>query len=269
MRWRAAGHYSRPLGPSFGEPLRGGRLLEVGGPSRVFSEAGLLPVYPSAQSVDGVQWAAATAWHDLDREGGYRPEGERRGELYVVDDPALGAIGDGVYDAVISSHVIEHLANPLLALSAWRRVTRGGGHVLVVAPHKEGTFDHRRPTTSLEHMVDDLQRGTGEDDLTHLQETLELHDRGRDAEAVDREEWERRRRANASTRLLHHHTFTTRSLLSLLDSAGAELLAVEARFPHDIYVLGRWPIGEGKAENGAVLEGPIASPFRADRRRSR
>jgi hypothetical protein len=79
LRWRMVGHYTRPLGSDFTAPLAGGRALEVGGPSRVFSAAGLLPVYPLVEAIDGVQWAAQTAWHTLDRAAGYCPEGARRG----------------------------------------------------------------------------------------------------------------------------------------------------------------------------------------------
>jgi SAM-dependent methyltransferase len=187
----------------------------------------------------------------------------------VGGDDLLARIADGAYDAVISSHVIEHLADPLGALAAWRRITRPGGHLLLVAPHKEGTFDHRRPTTTLAHLVEDRERATGEDDLTHLAETLELHDRTRDADPSDAETWAQQRRDNPATRLLHHHTFTTPSLLAALDHAGLELLAVQARHPHDIYVLGRWPAPGARPDNGAFMSSPPRSPFRSDRARPR
>jgi SAM-dependent methyltransferase len=263
LRWQAAGH-ERKLPRRFIEPLRGAAALEVGGPSQVFSADGLLPVYPELGSIDGVQWAAETTWHNLDATAGYSPEGEARGSLLLVDDVELPEIGDATYGAVMSSHVIEHIANPLRALAAWRRVTRPGGHLLIVVPHKEGTFDRRRPTTALEHLVEDLERGTAEDDLTHLQETLDLHDHERDIEPRT-SEWEQRRRENPSTRLLHHHTFTTGSVLRMLDRAGLRLLEVETRFPHDIYVLGAWPERDEPVDNERFITARRRSPFRADR----
>ena len=264
LRWRAVGHYTRPLSEDFFAPLAGAHALEIGGPSHVFTAAGLLPTYPLLASVDGVQWAAETAWHKLDEGGGYRPEEEPRGELRVVDDVDLLALASGSYDLVMSSHVIEHIANPLRALAAWRRITRPGGHVLIVAPHMQGTFDHRRRPTTLAHVIEDFERQTGEDDLTHLQETLELHDRSRDSEAHDDATWAALRRNNHSTRLLHHHTFTTATLLALLDHAGAQLLASETRFPHDIYVLARWPQGGTPPDNHALLTTRRGSPFSID-----
>jgi SAM-dependent methyltransferase len=203
-------------------------------------------------------------WHTLEAADGYRPEGKRSGELYVLDATELGALSDGSYDVVLSSHVLEHIANPLRALKAWRRVTRPGGHLLLVVPHMAGTFDHRRPLTPLRHMIEDFEREVGEEDLTHLDETLRLHDRNRDAELADTHTWTERRRGNAVTRVLHHHTFTTPGLLQLLDYAGVELVAVETRFPHDIYVLGRWPSSGVRPNNGALLEARHPSPFRVD-----
>lgn len=264
LRWRAAGH-GRVLATEFSDPLRDATLLELGGPSGVFTAGGLLPVYPLARSVDCVQWAASTSWHELDSGAGFRPEGDACGELLIFDDVELGPIGDARYDAVISSHVIEHIANPLRALEAWRRVTVPNGHLLLVAPHRDGTFDHRREPTTLEHMVGDFEQGVGEDDLTHLDETLELHDRDRDSDDSERAHWERERRENPRTRLLHHHVFTTPSLIALLDHASLQLLATEARFPHDIYVLGRWCAPGQRPENAGFLAERRRSPFRSDR----
>jgi SAM-dependent methyltransferase len=265
LRWRAAGHM-RVLPLQFQQPLEGARGLEIGGPSALFGASGLLPVYPRLASIDGVQWAADTVWHQLGSASGYAPEdGEVRGELHVIDSIDLDPLASDSYDVVLSSHVIEHLANPLRALAAWRRVTRAGGHMLIVAPHMQGTFDHRRPLTTLAHLVEDFERGVDENDLTHLQETLRLHDRARDV-STDEDAWEQMRRENPTTRTLHHHTFTTPSLLGLLDQAGLELLACETRFPHDIYVLGRWPSDGEQLDNAAFLATPRRSPFSADRR---
>jgi SAM-dependent methyltransferase len=267
LRWRAAGHYTRPLPAGFLEPLRGSRALEIGGPSHPFSSEGLLPLYDACAAVDGVQYAEDTIWHGEQRAGPFQPQaGPPTGELHIADGATLEGIGDDTYDAILSSHVIEHIANPLGALAVWRRVVRQDGHLLLVAPHKSGTFDHRRAVTPLAHMVEDFERGTDESDRTHLDETLELHDRSRDAEDGDQQAWASARRDNARTRVLHHHVFTADSLLELLDHAGIALLEVEVRYPHDIYVLGRFDT----APDNAAMTGPAAawrsgSPFAVDR----
>jgi hypothetical protein len=123
--------------------------------------------------------------------------------------------------------------------------------------------------TTLEHLVEDERRGTAEDDLTHLEETLALHDFGRDVtDPATHGAW---CRANLEHRAIHHHTFTTPSFLALLDHAGLQLLAAEARWPHDIYVLARFPeTAAARPDNAAFLDPRAAatrrSPFRSDRR---
>src|SRR3954447_22167418 len=74
LRWRARGHYTRPLPTAFLEPLRGARALEVGGPSHVFSSKGLLPAYDICAAVDGVQFAADTIWHGEQGAGPFAPQ---------------------------------------------------------------------------------------------------------------------------------------------------------------------------------------------------
>jgi SAM-dependent methyltransferase len=266
-RWRAAGHLTRPLDARFTTPVRGASVLEIGGPSRVFGGAGLVPIYPVAAAVDNVQFAAETAWHDLSDRPEFAPEGTAIGTQHLLDGAHLDGLADDTYDVVCSSHVIEHLADPLGGLEAWRRVAKPGGHLVMVAPHHEGTFDRRRPVTELQHMIEDHAARRGEDDLTHLDETLRLHDHTRDV-PQDRARWEAERRDNLSTRVLHHHVFSTPSLLALLDHAGLELLAAEARYPHDIYVLARFPrSATDRPDNSAFLSLAIRGPFRSDRLR--
>lgn len=269
LRFRAAGHSRRPLPDAFSQPLRGARALELGGPSAVFAIGGLLPAYRVLERIDGVQYSAETVWHGTMGAGRYNlPDDTAKGMLLILDAGDLHPIADSSYDAVLSSHVVEHLANPLRSLAEWRRVVRPGGHLLMVAPHKEGTFDHRRPVTPLEHLIEDERRGTGEDDLTHLEETLALHDFARDVtDPATHAAW---CRDNLAHRAIHHHTFTTPSLLAMLDHAGLQLLAAEARWPHDIYVLARFPAAGAQRPDNARWLGPRApaarrSPFRSDR----
>lgn len=59
---------------------------------------------------------------------------------------------DDSYDFVFSSHVIEHFPDPIRALLEWHRVARR--YVVVVAPHKERTFDADRPLTTVDELVE-------------------------------------------------------------------------------------------------------------------
>lgn len=209
--------------------LRGRSGLEIGGPTRLFQARGLFPVYPIAACIDNVNFSTRTTWERELREGGefrFHPSRDP-GRQLIREATALDDVGDGTYDFVLSSHCLEHVANPLRALQEWRRVTRAGGHLLLILPDPEHTFDHRRPVTPLTHLEADLAHDTPEDDPTHLAEVLALHDLGRDPGAGTAEAFQARVRRNAENRCVHHHVFDLALAEAALLRAGWTPLAAE------------------------------------------
>jgi SAM-dependent methyltransferase len=209
-----------------------------------------VPVYPRLGSLDTLDFTERT----IRTGAGLHAAIEPRRRL-IAEAGRLEAIPEGAYDALLASHVLEHLANPLGALREWRRILRPGGHVLLIVPHREGTFDHRRPVTTLEHLREDAERRTGEDDMTHLEEILELHDLSRDPGAPSREVFERRCRENLTTRGMHHHVFLSRTVAELCLEAGLEVLLLRPTRPFNIVCLCRVPSVDGAADRVTVGEG--------------
>lgn len=241
--------------------------LEIGGPSTFFRDE--LPVYLEIGRLDNVNFSRSTIWEGTIEPGETFVFDPKRapGRQYILEATQLTEIGDGAYDVVLSSHTLEHSANPLLALAEWRRVLRPGATLVLVLPHKEGTFDHARPVTSLEHLEEDYRRGTAETDLTHLEEILQLHDLALDPPAGSAEEFAARSRQNATNRGLHHHVFSTALALATVDRAGFEVLAVEPMLPFHIVVVAR---RDGERPSNNSFTHPDArwrtkSPFRLDR----
>ncbi len=212
------------------------RGLEVGGPSAIFARDGILPLYPLLRTLDNCDFSRETLWHDRSEEDEPYPYDPDRppGRLFVSDTTDLDRFIDGSYDVVLSSHVLEHVANPLRALAEWRRVVGPAGHIVLVVPHLENTIDHRRPVTTLEHFVADFADSVAEDDKTHVQEFIELADLRRDPELRTRDAFERRTLAFSQNRAIHHHVFDTELLVALLDVAGWQLVAVETALPFHI-----------------------------------
>lgn len=248
--------------------------VEIGGPSRVFRRLGQWPWYGLPAACDGVDFASRTLWSGRDRSTPYRHT--------VVDEASqLQSMQAGVYEFIAASHVLEHLANPVAALARWAGLLGPGGAIIVVVPHKDGMFDHRRETTSAEHMWADYIGRTSEDDTTHFDEVLALHDFERDSGVSDRSEFVRRVTANASLRSVHHHVFVTESAVRLLDLANLRVVFVEAAEPYHVCIVARvpprladprWPAGGvNLEENGRYLDQQAAwrraSPFPADRGR--
>ena len=72
------------------------------------------------------------------------------GEALKVDIIASGdniPVEDKSFDFVISSHVIEHFKNPIIALKEWQRIAKK--YIFIICSHKERTFDKDRELTNL------------------------------------------------------------------------------------------------------------------------
>ena len=234
--------------------LAGARAIEIGGPSSIFGAHGRVPIYPRLRSLDLVNYADTTLW-----DGNYRLDTPPR-RSFVAEAMSLG-VEDGSYDAVIASHVVEHLADPIGALREWFRVLNPGGALLLVVPHRDGTFDHRRPPTPIEHLREDAERQTPEDDLSHLEEVLRLHDSRLDPALETREGFVARCQANAKLRSLHHHVFITPIVGLMCESAGFEIVGLSARRPYNIICLACRPPADRSALNGVHFR---RSPFPSD-----
>lgn len=147
-------------------------------------------------------------------------------------------IEDRSYDCVIASHCLEHMANPVKALLEWGRVLRQGGVLLLILPHRDFTFDWRRPVTTIEHMRQDFECGTPETDLSHLDEVLALHDLSRDPPAGTPEQFKARCLRNAEFRAIHHHVFLPETAAQLAQEAGFSVVRQDVQ-ESNIITLGK------------------------------
>jgi SAM-dependent methyltransferase len=154
----------------------------------------------------------------------------------VAEATDLSTISDNSYDFLLACHVLEHIANPLKAMEEWKRVLSPGGVLLVIVPDKRGTFDRRRPFTSFEHIESDFRANVSEDDPTHANEILKLHDLGLDPGAGSPEDFRARCFNNRSVRGMHHHVFSPELLILMFDRIQMRLLNVVIERPEHIIV---------------------------------
>lgn len=251
--------------------LFSGHGLEIGGPSALFSARGYAPAYTHARCVDNVNYAARTRWEGDIATGAtfHFREGAAPGRQFVHEATELASIPDAQYDFLMSSHMLEHCANPIKALLEWKRAMKPGGALLLVLPHKDGTFDRYRPVTPLAHMVDDYQRGTNEDDRTHFEEILKLHDLRRDFWQPNMAAFRTWVEGNAANRGVHHHVFDSLRAAQLVDRAGFEIMAVEPAELESVFVFARKPEGASTPDNERFTQAGAeylrASPFATDR----
>ena len=252
--------------------LRHKEGFEIGGPSFIFSRKGLLPVYRIAGRVDNCNFSNNTIWEGSICEGAHFKfdASKPAGYQFIREAVDLHGIPSHRYDFILSSHNIEHVANAIKALREWLRILKEDGILVVVFPHKDGTFDRNRPVTPLEHYREDYERGMGEDDLTHFHEIKSLHDAGIDMELGDVTEFIQRCENNIEHRCIHHHVFDTRAAVALLDHVGVQICAVEALLPmHIVVVAKKLPDGQ-TPDNLWYLDGTphclSGSPFPSDHR---
>ncbi len=242
--------------------------LEIGGPTPLFMQP-LFPVYNDAVRVDNCNFAFHTVWEGSLKEGDNFHFDKRHepGRQYITEATDLSAMASEAYDFVLASHVLEHVANTILALHEWKRVLKQHGTMVLVVPHRDGTFDHRRPVTPLTHFIQDYQQHVTEGDLTHLEEILQLHDLSLDPGAGDLASFQERSKHNPTNRCLHHHVYYTRTAIAIVDYIGLQILSVEPFLPDSILIVAEKPTDGEPTHNEAFRDGhPAAwrSPFPSD-----
>jgi SAM-dependent methyltransferase len=249
------------------QALRNKRGLEIGGPSRIFQSDNLAPIYPVLASLDGCNFSNQTIWEGQIAAGPCQYKFDHNkpaGHQYISEASELQGIPEEYYDFLISSHCLEHLANPMKALKRWLAVVKPDGYLLLVVPHKEGTFDHNRPTTTLQHLTNDYHNNTQETDLTHLEEILTLHDLAMDAPAGTHEQFRARSLDNFHNRCLHHHVFDSKLVIDLFDYLNIQLIDLQAKLPYHILALGQK--SSGKVSNARFYKSiKKASFFASDK----
>jgi SAM-dependent methyltransferase len=231
--------------------IEGKQGVEIGGPTDVFKgwrtpsrchwAFAPLPIYDHVGSLDNCNFSDRTVWGGHEQSYRFSPS-RPPGKVIIAEGTDLASVPTASYDFVLSSHNLEHFANPIKALFEWKRITRPQGALVLVLPHYKSTFDHLRKTTPVEHMFDDYRRNTTEDDTTHLEEVVQLHDISMDGflKTGTREEFRVRCVNNISNRMMHHHVFDERNSTELLTQVGLDVLAVELSLPYHMIILARW-----------------------------
>lgn len=256
---------------SIKEIIGSGCGLEIGGLSPIFQKKNILPLYPHILSLDNCNFSHTTVWEgDITKGLTYFYDKKHLpGHQFVLEATNLDAIQNDSYDFLLSSHVIEHTANPIKALKEWVRVVKPGGHLIVLVPHKDGTFDHNRSVTTLNHLIQDFENDITEKDLTHLDEILEKHDLSLDPEAGTHTQFTERSKNNFENRCLHHHVFDSYLVVKLFDYLKLTVKTIEAIAPMHILIIVQKPKTTELIDNSEILNYVVSdqfkTPFRSDK----
>jgi SAM-dependent methyltransferase len=123
----------------------------------------------------------------------------------------LPVYGDSL-DFIFSSHVFEHLANPLGHLEHWHTKLRHGGVVVGVVPDVGGSKDYVFDPSSMDELLDEYAGGEMRPQLHHYRRWAAARAPGKDAMEF--------LKANRS---IHVHFYTADTMRQLLQQAVARL----------------------------------------------
>lgn len=131
----------------------------------------------------------------------------------VSDAQTLGAIADNSQDFIIASHILEHCEDPIEALKNFSRVMKQDANAYIIVPDKRHCFDHKRPLTSVEHLVKDHEEGVLTSRRDHYLEWLKLVE-----DIEDEEEIAKKLKTYEETNYnIHFHVWDTNSFLNFLN----------------------------------------------------
>jgi SAM-dependent methyltransferase len=210
--------------------------IEIGGPSRIFKANGEIPLYKLIKNIDNVNFSSKPFLFDkLKKDSRYYVDREIRRQ-YVKDTVDLKGISSDKYDFVLASHVLEHIANPIKAISEWRRILKKNGILLVILPEKRNSFDYFREYTSFEHLISDFNKNVKEDDQTHAQEIFKFHDL--DMGDIHSKKNLKKLMLNVfENRAIHHHVFSMDVLIKIFVNQGFRIIDKQYIWPFTNLVL--------------------------------
>jgi hypothetical protein len=190
--------------------------IEFGGPTELFSNPQYgMHLYPHVH-LDGGNIIKNNYFQS--NLGSNFLYGQKLGKQYDVDctnEDQLKRLRK--YDFIVTSHAIEHFANPIKTLKLWEKyLLKENGYILSIVPDYQYCFDRKRPLTTMEHLIEDYNTDIGEDDTTHIQEQKDLHDWSYGGHHQFYELCE----INHLTRVVHHHTFDIELVEEMFDYCG-------------------------------------------------
>lgn len=117
---------------------------------------------------------------------------------------------DASLDFIFSSHVFEHLANPIGHLLRWKSKLKDGGIVLAVVPDLNCTKDCTMPPSEMADLRSELDSGICKPEEAHYRRWAEPKGLGSEVEALIRK--------GVS---IHVHYYTPQSMATLLEECVA------------------------------------------------
>jgi len=201
--------------------VRGKTAIEVGGPSGQFGPGRRFALYGDLDRVDNINLYSLTDSFQTIKQS---PLNRVFSEMFttLADVPRR-------YELLVTSHAIEHFANPLKILADFSSKLVPHGLILSFVPNHEAFWDRTRNLTTPAHLENDLAGGTREDDLMHLGENLATahpyKSQPHHPDMAPGLTYADMLAANIEYRIMHHHTFDLDLVVATHERLGFETIA--------------------------------------------
>tara|TARA_B110000879_G_C11116345_1_gene489719 strand:+ start:738 stop:1463 length:726 start_codon:yes stop_codon:yes gene_type:complete len=133
------------------------------------------------------------------------------------------------YDWLLSSHTIEHIANPIKFLKDYRNLLNDEGHIITFLPNKYMYWERHREFTTFEHIISDYENDVGEDDKTHIEENLiddhPYNINPNHPDNISGLTWKQMCEDNEKHRGMHHHVYSADTCQKLHEYCGFSTIA--------------------------------------------
>lgn len=170
-------------------------------------------IRPAADTrVQYIEQATPDQWQKLYGKDTKRVIDPSLWDLYVVGNADRIPAAPGSLDFIFSSHVVEHLANPLGHLAYWATLLRPGGVIAAVIPDMQGCKDYVFEPSSLAELDAEYRAGSMEPTLEHYRRWCRVR-----APASDPAE------VLASGRSIHVHFYSPASMQAILQARCRDL----------------------------------------------
>lgn len=178
--------------------LAKGKGVEIG--------PGPRPQIHSAADVDIVYVEEKTGeyWASVYDRTGKRGAADADWSKYYVGQASDLPVEDASLDFIFSSHVFEHLANPIGHLLHWKKKLKSGGVVLAVVPNMDCTKDWNAAPTTVEELRGELREDIWTPDSRHYK---------RFGRVRGNQDWQRLMREKIS---IHVHFYDEHGISDLL-----------------------------------------------------
>jgi len=200
------------------QQIKGLDCIEIGGPTELFSNLEHNSMlYDVIQSIDGINIFEDNPFQDINNKE-YTPYGSLKGILFNIDAAGIESAStlNKKYSVVLSAHVLEHIANPIRAITSWKNLLKDHGFLLIIVPEKSHCFDINREYTQFSHILDDYNNQTDEADLSHL---VEIKNK-----SAFPPRFFNLAQDNYKARVLHHHVYNLETLRETCEYCGFKTL---------------------------------------------